>query len=573
MPDPNPGVPLLGIVMPAWNEGARISPTIEAIAALRAGGWPISGVVVADDGSTDGTADVARAVAARLGLPLDVRSLPHGGKAWAVRDGMLHAARTLPVAYLLMLDADNEVSIDQLASVRWSNDPRTVYIARRVGETGGRSGARPAPFRRLMSFGMRTLARLLLGLRYPDTQCGFKLFPAPLVPAIFGQMRSRSWVFDAELLVIARSLGLPVVEVPVVWQPRGVSRVPATAAFSSVAALVGIAARRARGLYGPAGARDTGANSDSPGAPVGRARPSSRPIMGAWRDRLRGTAHLITGDSEAAPTRRLGRLWLATALMLAVIFDAWLFTIMPHWAPGTDLYAAWRVDLADPWSGASGSMVGAGVFRYSPVIAQFASLFAGLPWIAAQVGFLAVQLVVIVLMAGRRWPYVVLPGVFWNLYFGNVDLLMGAAIVAGFRNPGAWAFLFLAKITPGIGVLWFAFRREWRKFGIALVTTALIVGVSFVLAPGLWFKWADALLEMSSLPQSVFYPPLAVRLAIAVLLVWFAARSDRAWLLPVACLVAVPNPWFVTFAILGASVVLSGPGRRQVSPGPLNLVA
>jgi dolichyl-phosphate beta-glucosyltransferase len=266
MPDPTPGVPLLGIVIPAWNEGARISPTIEAIAALRANGWPISGVVVADDGSTDGTADVARAVAARLGLPLDVRSLPHGGKAWAVRDGMLHAARTLPVAYFLMLDADNEVSVDQLASVRWSNDPRTVYIARRVGETGGRSGVRPAPFRRLMSIGMRTLARLLLALRYPDTQCGFKLFPAPLVPAIFGGMRTRSWIFDAELLVIARSLGMSVVEVPVVWQPRGVSRVPATAAFSSVAALVGIAARRARGLYDPPGARNAGVTSDGPGA-------------------------------------------------------------------------------------------------------------------------------------------------------------------------------------------------------------------------------------------------------------------------------------------------------------------
>lgn len=266
MPDPTPGAPSLGIVMPAWNEGARISPTIEAIGALRAGGWPISGVMVADDGSTDGTADVARAVAARLGLPIDIHFLPHGGKASAVRDGMLHAARILEVEYLLMLDADNEVSVDQLASVCWSNDPRTVYIARRVGEIGGQSGARPAPFRRLMSFGMRTLARLLLGLRYPDTQCGFKLFPAPLVPAIFGKMRSRSWVFDAELLVIARSMGLPVIEVPVVWQPRGVSRVRASAAFSSVAALIGIAARRARGLYHPSKARDADVNPDSPEA-------------------------------------------------------------------------------------------------------------------------------------------------------------------------------------------------------------------------------------------------------------------------------------------------------------------
>jgi hypothetical protein len=252
--------------------------------------------------------------------------------------------------------------------------------------------------------------------------------------------------------------------------------------------------------------------------------------------------------------------------MLAVIVDVWLLTIMPGWAPGTDLYAAWSIDLADPWLGASDSMVGAGVFRHSPVIALVASLFGGLPWIVAQLGFLALQVVVIVLMAGRRWPYVVLlPPVLWNLYFGNVDLLMGAAIVAGFRFPGTWAFLFLTKITPGVGVTWFAFRREWRQFWIAIGTTALIVGVSYVLTPGLWGKWVQALVAMSSLPQSVFYPPLAVRLPFAVLLVWFASRRDRRWLLPVACLLAVPNPWFATYAILGASVALADPPRTPES--------
>ena len=259
--------------------------------------------------------------------------------------------------------------------------------------------------------------------------------------------------------------------------------------------------------------------------------------------------------TSALATRK--QLWLAATLMLAVIFDAWLVTLMPQWTPGTDLYAAWKINLADPWAGAASSMLGIGVFRHSPVIAQIASLFGGIPWLAAQLGFLAVQLAAIVLIAGKRWPYVVLfPGVFWNLYFGNVDLLMGVAIVLGFRYPGTWAFLFLTKVTPGIGVLWFAFRGEWRKLGIALATTVVISAVSFVIAPDLWFKWVDALREMAGLPQASFYPPLVVRLVLAVGLTWFAARTDRAWLLPVACLCAVPNPWFVTFAILGASVVL-----------------
>jgi len=227
--------------------------------------------------------------------------------------------------------------------------------------------------------------------------------------------------------------------------------------------------------------------------------------------------------------------------------------------PGTDLFAAWSVDLADPWKGAGLHLQGAGVYRHSPAVAQLAALIGWIPWLWAQLLFLAVQLTAIVLMAGRRWPYVVLfPGVFWNLYFANVDLLMGAAIVAGFRYPGTWAFLFLTKITPGTGVLWFASRQEWRKFVMALGATALIVAVSFVLAPHLWFAWFEALRAMSALPQANFVPPLMVRIPIALIVVWYAARSGRRWLVPVACLIAVPNPWFVTWAVLGGSVALWG---------------
>jgi hypothetical protein len=95
-----------------------------------------------------------------------------------------------------------------------------------------------------MSGGMRIAARLLLGLPYPDTQCGFKLFPRTLAFELFSQQRSDSWVFDAELLVIARVTGMRIREVPVVWRPRGVSRVGSTAAISSAAGLLAIAFRR-----------------------------------------------------------------------------------------------------------------------------------------------------------------------------------------------------------------------------------------------------------------------------------------------------------------------------------------
>jgi dolichyl-phosphate beta-glucosyltransferase len=241
----------VAVVIPAFNEEARLGATLAAIAAhgTRSGRRP--SVVLADDGSTDGTVAIARRAGRDLGLDLAILGLHHAGKAWAVRSGMLHAAATSDAEHLLMLDADNEISVDHLADVPWAPDPATVYIGRRVGAVGTRTGARPTPFRRLMSLGMRILSRLLLGLPYPDTQCGFKVFPRALVPGLFGQQRARGWVFDAEILVIARRSGFPIVEVPVVWSPRGTSRVRPSAALTSLAGIVRIAIRRARGGYRP----------------------------------------------------------------------------------------------------------------------------------------------------------------------------------------------------------------------------------------------------------------------------------------------------------------------------------
>jgi dolichyl-phosphate beta-glucosyltransferase len=237
--------PTVAIVMPAFNEAQRIGATLDAIVDFTS---RHPGVVVktylADDGSTDRTTGIAWSRARAAGLPLEILRLPHRGKALTVRDAMLQVSGATDAAYLLMLDADNEISIDHLAKVDWSPDPDTIYIARRVAEVGGRLGSTPSAYRRLMSVGMRLASTLLLGLRYRDTQCGFKLFPRHLTFELFSQQRSASWVFDAELLVIARASGLPIREVPVTWQPRGESRVGSAAAVTSAAGLLWIAIRR-----------------------------------------------------------------------------------------------------------------------------------------------------------------------------------------------------------------------------------------------------------------------------------------------------------------------------------------
>jgi len=252
---PNPVTvrpPTIAVIMPAFNEAARIDQTIATIARYRAGGGGnIRAVYIADDGSTDDTIGVARRAAEREGTTVEVLGFPHRGKALTVRSAMLDVAERSDADYLMMLDADDELRVDQLDHVEWSSDPRTVYIGRRDHEARG--AARPTPVRRLMSLAMRTASRVLLGLPHRDTQCGFKLFPRVVAHDLFSQQRSAGWTFDAEVLFIARLSHLPIVEVPVVWKPRGVSRVRPLAAAVSGLALFGTAWNRVRGAYRPVG--------------------------------------------------------------------------------------------------------------------------------------------------------------------------------------------------------------------------------------------------------------------------------------------------------------------------------
>jgi glycosyltransferase involved in cell wall biosynthesis len=241
----------VAVILPAFNEAARVERTIDTIARYLATGAPVGPIVLADDGSDDDTAGVARRAAEQAGLDLEILRFPHRGKASVVRSAMLELAPRVTAEYVMMLDADDELQIDQLDRIEWSANPGTIYIGRRVDSD---TAARPTVIRRLMSSAMRAASRILLGLRLPDTQCGFKLFPRVIVTDLFGQQRSTGWTFDAELLFIASQVsGLPIQEVPVTWQPRGTSHVrPLSAALSGLA-MFGTAWYRIRRVYRPVG--------------------------------------------------------------------------------------------------------------------------------------------------------------------------------------------------------------------------------------------------------------------------------------------------------------------------------
>lgn len=202
--------PKLTVVVPAFNEAARILPTIRGIAAhmdQRGEPWEL---LVADDGSTDSTvADV---------LALDLPNLrvlttdTNRGKGHAVRRGMM-AARG---ENLLFSDADLATPIrfvdDLVAEIEAGAD---VAVGSRAAD-GSLERAKPLT-RRLFSAGLRFIVSRVFNLGVRDTQCGFKLFTAEAADDLFQRQKIDGFSFDLEVLYLAEQLGYRVVEVPVEW--------------------------------------------------------------------------------------------------------------------------------------------------------------------------------------------------------------------------------------------------------------------------------------------------------------------------------------------------------------------
>jgi hypothetical protein len=127
-----------------------------------------------------------------------------------------------------------------------------------------------------------------------------------------------------------------------------------------------------------------------------------------------------------------------------------------------------------------------------------------------------------------------------HLTIGQLQPLILAAVVLGLRYPAMWAIPLLTKIGPGIGILWFAVRGEWRKLAIALGTTAAIAGVSFLIDPGAWGEWIRFITANVATPSPVPVVPIPawVRFPVAIALIVWGARTDRPWTLPIACGIA-----------------------------------
>ena len=217
---------------------------------------------------------------------------------------------------------------------------------------------------------------------------------------------------------------------------------------------------------------------------------------------------------------------------------------------------------SDPYANAAVGVIGS--YLYPPPFLQLLAPAGALPWPVFMFGWTALLTAAGVALL-RRVPreyrsmlplLVILAGA--DIWAGNINLLLAYAAVLGLTVPVAWAGLALTKVTPGIGALWLAFRGRWAEFGLAGLVTLGAAAVSFVAAPQLWGDWLTLMFgEDAGGAYAASIPiPLFIRLPLAVATVWWAARTDRPWLVPCACLLALPVIWFNGLSFLLGSVAL-----------------
>lgn len=278
--------------------------------------------------------------------------------------------------------------------------------------------------------------------------------------------------------------------------------------------------------------------------------------------------------------------WILTAIGLGFVLYAWWLTVS-HPVPQLDTfsyYNAWKGGLYEgAWHASTG-------YAYSPAFAQVIAPLTLLPWEVFLGIWLAIMAVGLIWLFGALWAGVLAVMIgplaalaltllgpdmpFWRmagdfgrgyLITGNITVLMAVAVVLGFRYPAAWAFILLTKVTPGIGVLWFVARREWRNLAIALGATGAVALASFVVAPHLWFEWFAFMMatDPAPIPDWVWFDlPLSVRLASAAVVMMVGAQRNWRWTVLVAVFIAQPAIWMTTEMLLLAA--FTGPAAARM---------
>jgi glycosyltransferase involved in cell wall biosynthesis len=234
----------LSIVIPAYNEEARLPATLRRISAwLDAGTWSFREILVVDDGSRDRTAEVAERFAGVRVL----RNPGNRGKGYSVRHGMLEARGE----WILFSDADLSTPIEEARKLWDAAGQGEAHVA-----MGSRAldrsliGVHQPALREVSGRVFNLIMRAITGLPFRDTQCGFKLFEAGAAKDLFGRQMLDGFGFDVEVLALARARGYRIVEVPVRWDNAEGTKVGLGGGLDAFADLLRVRWNLLRGRYG-----------------------------------------------------------------------------------------------------------------------------------------------------------------------------------------------------------------------------------------------------------------------------------------------------------------------------------
>jgi dolichyl-phosphate beta-glucosyltransferase len=244
--------PRLSIVIPAYNEASRITPSLQSILAFLEAEKLSAEVLVVNDGSTDGTADVVRRFVAPFARAGELRVLENPGnrgKGYSVKHGVLDSRGE----HVLFTDSDLSSPIEEYRKLAAALERERASIA--IGSRAlddSQVVVHQSWLRESLGRAFNLLVRSLTRLPFRDTQCGFKLFTREAARGVFALQTLDGFGFDVEVLYIAKLLGFRTVEVPVVWKNVEGSRVGAMSGARAFLDVLHVLKRSSNGAYRPA---------------------------------------------------------------------------------------------------------------------------------------------------------------------------------------------------------------------------------------------------------------------------------------------------------------------------------
>ena len=255
--------------------------------------------------------------------------------------------------------------------------------------------------------------------------------------------------------------------------------------------------------------------------------------------------HFLALDRPMTPARLVRDALVLLGIIAAATY--WWYLTSGGGLP-VDVHAYWAADPNNLYVHGPGPADDA--YLYAPSFEFLVGWWRGIPFEAYAAIWRAILLVMLVYLAGPFTLFALLTvPVASEINAANIQIPLALAVVLGFRWPAAWAFILLTKVSPGVGLLWFAVRREWRNLAIALGVTVAIAAVSFVLMPRAWFEYISLLISHPAPSVAPYYLPLWTRLPFAIAFVVFGALTDRKWAVVVGATLALPVYWITSSAM------------------------